>query len=45
GDQGSLPFLNIGQEVTLLFTDGTFSYIELPDGTRGWVPAGAVRPR
>jgi uncharacterized protein YraI len=45
GDNGGLPILSKGQEATLLFTDGKFSYIELPDGTRGWVPAGAVVPR
>jgi uncharacterized protein YgiM (DUF1202 family) len=42
GDNQGLPILSKGQEVTRLFTDGTFSYIELPDGTRGWVPAGAI---
>lgn len=45
GDNQGLPILVAGQEATLLFTDGTFSYIELPDGTRGWLPAGAVQPR
>lgn len=45
GDNQGLPILSAGQEATLLFTDGTFSYIELPDGIRGWVPAGAVQPR
>lgn len=45
GSSDGLPVLTKGQEATLLFTDGAFSYIELPDGTRGWVPAGAVLPR
>ncbi len=45
GSADGLPLIFQGQEATLLFTDGTFSYIELPDTTRGWVPAGAVRPR
>lgn len=45
GENQGLPGLSAGQEATLIFTDGTFSYIELPDGTRGWVPAGAVQPR
>jgi SH3-like domain-containing protein len=42
GGSDGLPILSRGQAVTRLFTDGTFSYIELPDGTRGWVPAGAI---
>lgn len=42
GDNQGLPILSRGQQVTVLFTDGTFSYIELPDGTRGWVPAPSV---
>ncbi len=45
GDNQGLPILSAGQEAIMLFTDGTFSYIELPDGVRGWVPAGAVQPR
>lgn len=45
GSADGLPIIYQGQPATLLFTDGTFSYIELPDTTRGWVPAGAVRPR
>jgi len=45
GENQGLPGLSAGQEAILIFTDGTFSYIELPDGTRGWVPAGAVQPR
>ncbi len=45
GDNQGLPGVSKGQEATLIFTDGTFSYIELPDGTRGWVPAGSVQPR
>jgi SH3-like domain-containing protein len=45
GDNQGLPILTAGQEAILLFTDGIFSYIELPDGIRGWVPAGAVQPR
>jgi uncharacterized protein YraI len=47
GDNQGLPVLTKGQLATLLFTDGTFSYIELPDPnkTRGWVPAGSVLPR
>jgi uncharacterized protein YgiM (DUF1202 family) len=45
GNSDGLPVLTKGQQATLLFTDGTFSYIELPDGTRGWVPAGSVLPR
>jgi len=42
GDNQGLPILSKGQEVTRLFTDGRFSYIELADGTRGWLPAGAI---
>jgi uncharacterized protein YgiM (DUF1202 family) len=45
GENQGLPGVSKGQEATLIFTDGQFSYIELPDGTRGWVPAGAVAPR
>ncbi len=45
GNADGLPLIFQGQEATLLFTDGQFSYIELPDTTRGWVPAGAVQPR
>lgn len=45
GSADGLPLIFQGQEATLLFTDGQFSYIELPDFTRGWVPAGAVQPR
>lgn len=45
GSADGLPLIFFGQEATLLFTDGTFSYIQLPDTTRGWVPAGAVQPR
>ncbi|MEZ4667508.1 MAG: DUF4397 domain-containing protein [Anaerolineae bacterium] len=45
GDNQGLPILTAGQEAMLLFTDGKFSYIELPDGTRGWLPAGAVQLR
>lgn len=45
GSADSLPIIVQGQLATLLFTDGQFSYIELPNGIRGWVPAGAVRPR
>ncbi len=45
GENQGLPGVSKGQEATLIFTDGKFSYIELPDGTRGWVPAGAVKPR
>lgn len=45
GENQGLPGLSQGQEAILIFTDGTFSYIEIPDGTRGWVPAGAVQPR
>jgi uncharacterized protein YraI len=45
GENQGLPGVSKGQEAILIFTDGKFSYIELPDGTRGWVPAGAVQPR
>ncbi|MBI5666553.1 MAG: DUF4397 domain-containing protein [Chloroflexi bacterium] len=45
GSADGLPILGQGQEAILLFTDGTFSHIQLPDGTTGWVPAGSVRPR
>ncbi len=45
GENQGLPGVSKGQEATLIFTDGTFSYIELPDGTKGWVPAGAIQPR
>jgi uncharacterized protein YgiM (DUF1202 family) len=45
GSGDGLPVLTAGINATLLFTDGSFSYIELEDGTRGWVPAGAVQPR
>ncbi|MEP6984079.1 MAG: DUF4397 domain-containing protein [Chloroflexota bacterium] len=45
GENQGLPGVSRGQEATLIFTDGKFSYIELPDGTKGWVPAGAVQPR
>ena len=45
GDNGGLPIVSKGQEATMLFTDGKFSYIELPDGTRGWVPAPSVVPK
>jgi len=45
GENQGLPGVSKGQEATLIFTDGKFSYIELPDGTRGWLPAGAVRPK
>ncbi len=45
GNNDGLPILSAGMIADLLFTDGLFSYIELPDGTRGWVPAGAVQPR
>jgi len=44
GENQGLPGVSRGQEATLIFTDGKFSYIELPDGTKGWVPAGAVQP-
>jgi len=42
GENQGLPILSKGQEVTRLFTDGRFSYIELADGTKGWVPAGSI---
>lgn len=45
GSADNLPILVQGQQATLLFTDGSFSYIELEDGTRGWIPAGAAKPR
>jgi uncharacterized protein YgiM (DUF1202 family) len=45
GESQGLPGLSKGQEVTRLFTDGRFSYIELPDGTKGWVPAGSIQAR
>ncbi len=45
GENQGLPGVSKGQEATLIFTDGKFSYIELPDGTRGWLPAGAVQPK
>lgn len=45
GSADDLPILSQGQPATLLFTDGRFSYIELENGTRGWIPAGAAKPR
>lgn len=45
GNSDGLPILSRGQQAVRLFTDGIFSYIELPDGTRGWVPAGAIALR
>jgi len=45
GENQGLPGISKGQAVTLIFTDGKFSYIELEDGTRGWVPAGALVPK
>jgi uncharacterized protein YgiM (DUF1202 family) len=45
GNADGLPLISQGQEALLLFSDGTFSYIELPDFTRGWVPAGSVKPK
>ncbi len=45
GENQGLPGISKGQAVTLIFTDGQFSYIEIEDGTRGWVPAGAVVPK
>ncbi|MBZ0283538.1 MAG: DUF4397 domain-containing protein [Anaerolineae bacterium] len=45
GNADGLPIIFQGQEVTQLFTDGTFSFIELPDTTQGWVPAGSIQPR
>jgi uncharacterized protein YraI len=45
GASQGLPGLSKGQEVTRLFTDGQFSYIELPDGTKGWVPAGSIQAK
>ncbi len=45
GENQGLPGISKGQAVTLIFTDGKFSYIQLEDGTRGWVPAGAVVPK
>ncbi len=42
GDNQGLPILSKGQQVTQLFTDGRFSYIENENGIRGWVPAGAI---
>jgi SH3-like domain-containing protein len=45
GNSDGLPILSRGQFAVRLFTDGIFSYIELPDGTRGWVPAGAIALR
>jgi len=45
GENQGLPGISKGQAVTLIFTDGKFSYIQLEDGTKGWVPAGAVVPK
>ncbi len=45
GSADGLPIVFQNQEADLLFTDGTFSYIELPNFVRGWVPAGSVQPR
>ena len=45
GENQGLPGISKGQTVTLIFTDGQFSYIEIEDGTRGWVPAGALVPK
>lgn len=42
GENQGLPILSRGQQVTQLFSDGTFAYIENENGIRGWVPAGAV---
>lgn len=44
GNADGLPIIGQGTPAFRLFTDGTFSYIELMDGTRGWVPAGSIRP-
>jgi uncharacterized protein YgiM (DUF1202 family) len=45
GNADGLPIIYQGQEVTLLFTDGAFSFIQLADTTQGWVPAGSIQPR
>jgi uncharacterized protein YgiM (DUF1202 family) len=44
GDNQGLPILSANEPVTLLFTDGKFSYIQTSTGIRGWVPAPSVRP-
>jgi hypothetical protein len=45
GNQGELPVLTAGRIVILLYTDGVFSAIEVPEeGARGWVPATALAP-
>ncbi|MCB9451929.1 MAG: DUF4397 domain-containing protein [Anaerolineaceae bacterium] len=44
GSADGLPIAVKDQAGFRLFTDGTFAYIELLDGTRGWVPAGSIRP-
>ncbi|NWG15962.1 MAG: DUF4397 domain-containing protein [Chloroflexi bacterium] len=45
GNNDGLPVLTRGRIVILLYTDGVFSAIELPDdGARGWVPANALGP-
>lgn len=43
GDNQGLPILSKNTPVTLLFTDGKFSYIETSDKVRGWVPAASLR--
>jgi uncharacterized protein YgiM (DUF1202 family) len=43
GDNQGLPILSKDTTVTLLFTDGKFSYIETSDKVRGWVPAASLR--
>ncbi|MBC6937174.1 MAG: DUF4397 domain-containing protein [Chloroflexi bacterium] len=45
GNSDGLPVLTRGRIVILLYTDGVFSAIELPnDGARGWVPANTLGP-
>ncbi len=34
----------LGQVVVLLESDGSFMRVETPDGYRGWISAGALRP-
>jgi uncharacterized protein YgiM (DUF1202 family) len=45
GSADGLPIVAKDTVVTLLFTDGKFSYIRLPSLHQGWVPAGALRPK
>lgn len=44
GSADGLPIAVKDQPAFRLFTDGTFAYIELLNGVRGWVPAGSIRP-